>query len=41
MSTEITKKEDENNYLIYYAKNQSLQFDIEILLKTFITIIKK
>jgi hypothetical protein len=39
--SEITKKEDENNYLIYYAKNQSLQFDIEILLKTFITIIKK
>jgi lipopolysaccharide/colanic/teichoic acid biosynthesis glycosyltransferase len=37
----ITKKEDENNYLIYYAKNQSIQFDIEILLKTFITIIKK
>lgn len=38
---EISKKEEENNYLIYYAKNQSLQFDIEILLKTFITIIKK
>jgi len=39
--SEINKKEDENNYLIYYAKNQSLQFDVEILLKTFITIIKK
>ncbi len=38
---EIRNKEDENNYLIFYAKNQSLQFDIEILLKTFITIIKK
>lgn len=37
----IRGKEDENNYLIFYAKNQSLQFDIEILLKTFITIIKK
>ena len=39
--SEILNKEDENNYLIFYAKNQSLQFDIEILLKTFITIIKK
>lgn len=39
--SEITKKEDESNYLIYYAKNQSLKLDIEILLKTFITIIKK
>ena len=38
---EIRNKEDENKYLIFYAKNQSLQFDIEILLKTFITIIKK
>ena len=39
--SDIRNKEDENNYLIFYAKNQSLQFDIEILLKTFITIIKK
>ncbi len=39
--SEINKREDESNYLIYYAKNQSLQFDVEILLKTFITIIKK
>lgn len=39
--SEITKREEENNYLIYYAKNQSLQFDVEILLKTLITIIKK
>lgn len=39
--SEIHNKEEENNYLIFYAKNQSLQFDIEILLKTFITIIKK
>ncbi|MDD5363167.1 MAG: glycosyltransferase [Ignavibacteria bacterium] len=34
-------KEDESNYLVYYAKNQSLQFDIEIILKTLITIFKK
>jgi O-antigen biosynthesis protein len=34
-------KEEESNYLVYYAKNQSLQFDIEILLKTLITIFKK
>jgi len=38
---DITKNEEENNYFIFYAKNQSMQFDIEILLKTLITIIKK
>ena len=38
---EIKSREDENNYLIFYAKNQSLKFDVEILLKTLITIIKK
>lgn len=34
-------KEDESNYILYYAKNQSLLFDIEILLKSFILNYKK
>lgn len=29
-------KDEENKYLLYYAKNQSLQLDIEILLKSLI-----
>lgn len=34
-------KVEENKYLLYYAKNQSLQFDIEILLKSLIKNYKK
>ncbi|MCU0372772.1 MAG: glycosyltransferase family 2 protein [Ignavibacteria bacterium] len=33
-------KEEINNLLIYYAKNQSLSLDLEIILKSFIKILK-